>query len=249
MLPDPPDTSDVASLADALRMEAAVGRVAADLRAIGGRVMPLKGPAVQRRVLGSPAASPSVDVDVLVAGVGPRATKAALERNGWQFSTRNGQLWRLDAAAAFVGHGVQLDVHWGLHVGLVSSRRMRPLTEALWAEAELHPGGWYEPPMDALATYLVLQGAHKFRHAGKRRMAEAAVEAAGGWARVLDLAESCGMGAVASAVQETRQLPSADPPDVLELTYGARRAAAIRVVRSRLPALLRGAMPPIERRR
>lgn len=149
-------------------------------------------------------------------------------------------------AAAFVSHGVQLDVHWGLHVGLVSSRRMRPLTEALWALAELHPGGWYEPPMDALATYLVLQGAHDMPASDEWRLV-AAVEAAGGWPRVIDHAESCGMGAVASAVQAARRLPNADPPDVLELTYGVKRAAGIRLSRSRLPALLRGAMLRIER--
>lgn len=239
MLPDPPAAPDVDELARVLRMEAAVARVARVLAAAGGKVMPLKGPVVQRRLLGTSSAYQSADVDVLVSGIGPRSTRRLLTASGWEFSPANGRLWRLDGAAAFRGYGVQLDVHWGLHVGLVSARRMRPLARDLWAGAELLPRGWYEPPIDALAAYLVLQLAHKPGHEGKRLLADAALTAGGGWPRVIDLSARCGMEGVGVAMELAMNAEPMPHLDVLALTYGDRRARTIRLVRSRTPAAIR----------
>jgi hypothetical protein len=238
MLPDDSEAPSVAELARALRMEAAVTLIADHLRPLGARIMPLKGPAVQRRLLGTPAAYPSDDVDVLIGGLTPRATTAALRRTGWEFSPLNGRLWRLDGAASFKGHGVHVDVHWGLHVGLVPSHRMRPLVKQMWASARQADGGWYEPSITPLATYLCLHSADRFDNAGKRALTAAAVEESGDWRAIVELAAQCKMAGVAEAMQLALQT-STPPPDVLVTTYGARNAAIIRLIRSRLPKLLR----------
>ena len=228
-------------------MEAAVSRVATDLAPVGARVMSLKGPAVQRRLLGTPAAYPSDDVDVLVDGLSPTRTIAALRSTGWDFSPLNGRLWRLDGAAAVVGHGVFLDVHWGLHVGLVPARRMRPLLEELWATSRRTEGGWYEPAITPLAAYLCLHGANRFETVGKRSLATAAITSSGDWPAILELAARCGMELVAESMRVALE-SSTPPPDVLTLTYGPRAAKLMRLVRSQLPRRLRrwtGGSPPL----
>jgi hypothetical protein len=232
---------DPMSVALALRQEAGVQRMAEELSAVGIDLLVLKGPPVQRRLLGSPAAYPSADVDVLVRRASAAAARRALTAAGWEFISLNGRLWRLDGAAAYVRDGVQVDVHWRLHASLVAPGRLRSLAEAMWTGATRTDEGWWEPAIAPLTAYLALHTADRLAHEGKRRALEAAVRAAeGSWSEVAALAAACGMSPVLEAVEAALDAPSPadDPPllDTLTLTYGPRRAAAMRLFRQRLPA-------------
>src|SRR5205085_1368498 len=89
--------------------------------------------------------------------------------------TRSSAEGRADRPAAFVRDGVQVDVHWGLHVSLVAPGRLRPLNVAMWRGATETDGGWWEPSLSALAAYLALHTADRLAHEGKRSLLEAVV--------------------------------------------------------------------------
>src|SRR5687767_3344328 len=90
-------------------------RLAAELRYVGVPVLLLKGPELQERLYGTPAAYESSDIDVLVHPDNAAAARAALIANGWSFEADNGVFWRLSAAATFERSGFRADLHWGLH--------------------------------------------------------------------------------------------------------------------------------------
>src|ERR671929_2255617 len=69
-------------------------RAVRELESEGIRVLMLKGPDLQRRLYGTPAAYRSGDVDVLVPRRSGRRARRNLARNGWAFSAGNGFLWR-----------------------------------------------------------------------------------------------------------------------------------------------------------
>jgi hypothetical protein len=238
-----------AAVAQALRQEAQVRHLAAELAAVGIDVLLLKGPPVQRRLLGTAAAYPSADVDVLVRHSSAAAARRALTAAGWTFISLNGRLWRVDGAAAYLRDGVQVDVHWRLHVGLVSPRRLDPLRDAMWDGAVRTDEGWWEPPLPALTTYLTLHSADRLGHEGKWALTEAAVRAAGdAWPEVERLARRCGMSRVLDEVVRALEADDHQGIDPLELVYGRRRAALVQLVRRRLPTTLDRVVARIRRR-
>jgi len=241
MVPEGFPPPDVAGMAHALRLEAASAQLTRDLSSAGADVMVLKGPPVQRRLLGEPAAYRSDDLDVLVRGIRPTAARRHLADKGWTFHPGNGRLWRLDGAAAFLWRQAQIDVHWGLHVGLVPARRMRPLAERMWSGARRADSQRFEPDALTLATYLVLHSADRLAHPGKRRLLEAAIAATGDdWSGITDLARLASMESIPPVVRRLLATASTDPVDVLCLTYGRPRARAIEFLRRSLPQRLTG---------
>jgi hypothetical protein len=239
MVPEGSPPPDLVGVAHALRLEAALTQLTGDRLAASSDVLVLKGPPVQRRLLGEPAAYRSDDLDVLIRGLAPGAAKRHLRERGWTFHAGNGTLWRLDGAAAFFWHNAQIDVHWGLHVGLVPARRMRPLATRMWQGARATADGWLEPDDLSLATYLVLHSADRLAHAGKRRLLEATIAAADhDWDAIERMAGACGMAAVPPLVRARLAAGVDDGVDVLRLTYGRRRSDLVRLFRQKLPRRL-----------
>ena len=212
-------------------------RVAADLRSLGADAMVLKGPPLQRRLLHTPAAYPSLDLDILVRGASPRRLREGLAPAGWSFAPVNGRLWRLDGAAAFEGHGAQVDVHWGLHLGLIPAPRLRPLERAMWSSAERSERGWFQPGRTPLATYLLLHGADRPPHAGKRALLLAALDGVDR-GEVLELAAASRLRPAAEAALVRLDAGAQAAVDVLGLSYRKPVAAAIRALRVTAPRKL-----------
>ena len=152
-------TVQLATLASAVHSTREARRLTAELAAAGVPAMVLRGPPVQRWLLGSDAVYRSADVDLLIRPEHRRLALAVLHRTRWQFLTTNGVLWRLDRAAAFTRSGVTVDLHWGLHAFWVSPRHLRPLERALWAGATPTPDGWSLPRPEPLAVYLAVHEA------------------------------------------------------------------------------------------
>lgn len=149
----------LATVAAAVKATGAVRSLAEHLAAQGVRTMILRGPPVQRRLLGSDCVYRSADVDILVDAVHRRTAFDVLTRTGWRFADDNGVLWRIDGAAAFGREGITVDLHWGLHAHSVPARQLRPLERALWTGATRTPDGWYEPRIEPLLVYLAVHGA------------------------------------------------------------------------------------------
>src|SRR4051794_5738712 len=96
----------IVTVAAAVHGTTALRRIAGRLQAVGVPVMILRGPPVQRRLLGDDAAYRSADIDILVPRRDRRRVFLVLSGDGWAFSGANGVLWRLDRAAAFTKGGV-----------------------------------------------------------------------------------------------------------------------------------------------
>jgi release factor glutamine methyltransferase len=121
-------------------------------------VMVLKGPDLQQRLYGTPAAYPSGDVDLLVPRrLAPRA-RALLVHDGWRFE-QQGFLWRLSAAASYVRKGLRIDLHWGLHAAHLPAVVFRRLEREMWRGASVGPSGMLEPDSEALAVFLAVHAA------------------------------------------------------------------------------------------
>lgn len=154
----------LATIAAAVKSTGVVRALAGDLTTQGVRMMILRGPPVQLRLLGSDTEYRSADVDVLIAATDRRTAFRVLKASGWHFATANGVLWRTDGAAAFTREGITVDLHWGLHAHSVSARHLRPLERALWEGARPSLEGWYEPLMEPLLVYLAVHGAASAFH-------------------------------------------------------------------------------------
>src|SRR5688572_15622069 len=96
----------------ALWAQAESRRLAGEFDAAGVRPLLLKGPDLQARLYGTPAAYPSTDVDILVPRAQATAARELLAGSGWTFDRSNGVLWWMDAAAAYERDGFCLDLHW-----------------------------------------------------------------------------------------------------------------------------------------
>jgi release factor glutamine methyltransferase len=157
------DSGDVrakaASAALALWAQSGSHAAATELVSAGIPVMILKGPDLQARLFGTPAAYPSGDVDVLIPRRFARRARAVLAGVGWTFEPEQGVLWRASAAASFVRDGLRLDLHWGLHVAHLPAASLRPLERALWRDASVGPSGYLEPDAAALTVFLALHAA------------------------------------------------------------------------------------------
>jgi release factor glutamine methyltransferase len=150
-------------VARALRSEADARDLATSLARDGIPVLALKGPALQARLYGTPAAYPSGDVDLMVPRGQAREARRAMKRDGWSFEAGNGVLWRLSGAATYVRDEVRVDLHWGLHAAHLPARTLKRLEEALWAGARPGALGLLEPDPESLLVFLAVHAAgHRF---------------------------------------------------------------------------------------
>lgn len=144
----------VEDVARALWAQAQGRSLAKELAEAGIPMLVLKGPELQSRLYGTPAAYLSGDVDVLVPPGHAKRARQVLERAGWTFDADNGVLWRTSAAAAYVRDGLYVDLHWGIHAAHLPATALRPLEAALWEGARPGPGGMLEPDPESLLVFL-----------------------------------------------------------------------------------------------
>ena len=155
--------SRLVPVARALRSEADARDLATSLAQDGIPVLALKGPALQARLYGTPAAYPSGDVDLMVPRGQAREARRTMKRDGWSFEAGNGVLWRLSGAATYVRDEVRVDLHWGLHAAHLPARTLKRLEEALWAGARPGALGLLEPDPESLLVFLAVHAAgHRF---------------------------------------------------------------------------------------
>jgi hypothetical protein len=153
----------VLTAARALRAQAESRRAAATLRSVGIPVLVLKGPDLQERLYGTPAAYASGDVDLLVPRHMAGRARRALVGDGWAFEPENGVLWRLSRAASFQRDDLVLDLHWGLHASHLPAWSLRRLERRMWEGARTGPGGMLEPDAESLLVYLAVHAVgHSF---------------------------------------------------------------------------------------
>jgi release factor glutamine methyltransferase len=179
-------------------------RLARELRDAGIPVLVLKGPELQERLYGTPAAYESSDIDVLIHSQRARRARTVMTRNGWTFEPENGVLWRLSAAASFERDGFRTDLHWGLHAAHLPSWTIRPLERALWERAIGDPSGFLVPDPESLFVFLAV---HAVGHEFERPEWVENVHAAGSqvfdWERVWRIARAARVtNAVRSAMSE-----------------------------------------------
>lgn len=146
----------VGTAALALWAQAEAHRLAAEFDRVGVPVLLLKGPDLQARLYGTPAAYPSSDVDVLVKRKQVRVARATLERSGWSFEPDNGVLWRFSRAASFERAGFRVDLHWGLHAAHLPAWSLQPLERRLWTGAQRGRSGMLESDAESLLVYLAV---------------------------------------------------------------------------------------------
>lgn len=232
----------VGSAALALWAQAEGRRLARELTSAGIPVLMLKGPELQARLYGTPAAYQSGDVDVLVPRGHAGRARQLLVANGWRFARENGVLWRLNNQAAYERDGFWLDLHWGLQVADLPGRTLRSVERALWKGAQPGPSGMLEPDPESLLVFLA---AHVVGHRFERPQWQENVVACAGlvedWPKVWRIAR---LARVETAVHKALEggPPGQDMP-VIDGLRGRLLWAATWVARGRfLPEGLRSAV-------
>lgn len=173
----------------ALWEQAESRRLGGELREAGIPVLLLKGPDLQQRLYGTPAAYPSSDVDVLVPRSAAGFVRRQLKTRGWRFEPGNGVLWHLSAAATFERDLFRADVHWGLHAAHLPARSLRPLEDALWRSARPGLSGFLEPDPEALLVFLAVHVVgHRFERPEWQENVRRASEQIGDWNKVWRIA-------------------------------------------------------------
>jgi methylase of polypeptide subunit release factors len=164
-------------------------RLGRELAEAGIPVLLLKGPDLQQRLYGTPAAYPSGDVDVLVHRRDAAKARETMRLNGWRFEAENGVMWRLSAAASFEREGFRADLHWGLHAAHLPSFTLRPLERALWEGAERAQTGYSVPDSESLFVFLAVHAAgHRFERPYWVKNVYAAADQVRDWRRVWEIA-------------------------------------------------------------
>jgi release factor glutamine methyltransferase len=180
-----------------------------ELRDVGVPVMVLKGPELQERLYGTPAAYQSSDIDVLVRPRDARRARQTLHANDWTFEPENGVLWWLSAAASFERQGFRADLHWGLHAAHLPAWALHELERAMWERARTTPSGFLIPDDESLFVFLAV---HAVGHGFERREwvdnVHAAAERVGDWQRVWAIARR------AHVTNTVRVAMSEQPPGI-----------------------------------
>jgi len=226
----------------ALSSTAAIRALADELNAIGVPVLVLKGPLLQERLYGTPAAYPSCDVDVLVHPEHLHPVRRHLRATGWRFAAGNMLLWRLSRSAVFERGSVVLDLHWGIHAGNLPSTSLRRLERAMWSGASLGDHGLYEPAAAPLLVYVSVHGAsHGFE---RREWVEVVARAAAqveDWDDAWRTARRCRMeGTVRRALAVALDGRPPRPAPLLDGWWGRLAGAASWTMRGHfLPRALR----------
>lgn len=194
-------------------------RLGAELNDAGIPVMVLKGPELQDRLYGTPAAYESSDIDVLIQPRDATRTREVLIRHGWTFEPENGVLWRLSAAASFEREGFRTDLHWGLHAAHLPSWALRPLERALWRGARLSPSGFLEPDEESLFVFLAVHAVgHEFERPEWIDNVHAAAASVRDWDRVWSIARRARVSEAVRAAMSERSAGEGMP--VLDGTVG-----------------------------
>jgi HemK-like putative methylase len=181
-------------------------RLASELREAGVPVMLLKGPRLQERLYGTPAAYVSSDIDILVPRSRAKHARAALVASGWTFESENGVLWFLSAAASFERSGFRADLHWGLHAAHLPAWSLRSLERALWRGAMPGPDGFLVPDDDALFVYLAVHAVgHRFERRHWVENVHAAAAKVKCWDRVWSIAKAAHVTVALRAAMQERE--------------------------------------------
>jgi release factor glutamine methyltransferase len=166
-------------------------RLGDELQAAGIRALLLKGPDLQQRLYGTPAAYASGDVDILVRRDRAKAACDHLERRGWTFAPENGLLWRVSRAAAFDRDGFTVDLHWGLHAAHLPSWSLEPLGRRLWQGAREGSSGMLEPDPESLLVFLAVHAVgHRFERPEWTENVRRAATLVTDWAEVWRIAHA-----------------------------------------------------------
>ena len=207
------------SVAAALWSQAESRRVAVELSGAGVPALMLKGPDLQQRLYGTPAAYASADVDVLVPRRLAARARAVLARDGWRFEPENGVLWRLSAAATYVRQGFRLDLHWGLHAAHLPAWTLRRLEDRLWSGARVGASGFLEPDPPSLLVFLAVHAeGHRYARAEWGENVGAAAALIDDWQEVKRIARRC---RVEGAVLRALKGRISDDEPVLDGSLGA----------------------------
>jgi len=204
----------------ALWSQARTRQAAADLDRARIPVLLLKGPDLQERLYGTPAAYPSGDVDVLVPRRLRARAQSVLVRAGFRFDPSNGLLWRMSAAASYERKGFFLDLHWGLHAGHLPSWCFRSLERDLWANAKPAAHGMLEPDLESLIVFLAVHAAgHRFERVEWGENVRAAAALHPDWRRVGKIARRARAVGAVRRVMRLGEAPAREQP-VLDGAYG-----------------------------
>ena len=225
-------------VAHALWIQGEGRRAAGELQQAGVPVLLLKGPDLQARLYGTPAAYASSDVDVLVPARAADRSRAHLSRLGWTFSPDNGVLWRYSRAAAFDRDGFRLDLHWGLHAAHLPAWSLHPLERRLWRGARPGPSGMLEPDPESLLVFLAVHVVgHSFERADWSENVYRSAALVTDWSAVWAIAREARVeGAVRAALDGRR----AGAVPILDGAWGRAVSAATWVGRGHfIPAGLR----------
>lgn len=224
--------------ANALWAQAQGRSFAAALAALGIPVLVLKGPEMQARLFGTPAAYASSDLDVLVRASDRRRAHQALIDAGFRFDHSNSILWRVSGQAMYERGGFYVDLHWGVKAAHVPAFLFRDLGRELWRGATAGPSGMLEPRLEPLLVFLAIHAAgHDFARPEWREGVHAAARMRPDRAEVGRIARrSRSVGAVNAAVKND----ATAPPFVLDGWVGGLAWVATKVARGRfLPDRLR----------
>ena len=209
----------------ALWAQAEARKVATDLGGIGIPVMMLKGPDLQMRLYGTPAAYASGDVDVLVTRAHAERARGRLVEQGWTFSTDNGVLWRLSGAAAFARDGFTLDLHWGLHAAHLPAWTLQRLERRLWERAARGPSGMLEPDAESLMVYLAVHVVgHRFERPQWQENVKRAADLVSDWERVQVIAQEARVEGAVQRALAAREPDPANPTSRRRVGSGGRGA-------------------------
>ena len=180
----------IGAVALALSSQAETRRLVRELGSGGVPVLLLKGPDLQQRLYGTPAAYVSGDVDVLIPRTAAKRARAILERAGWKFEPENGFLWealrRGDIRAPRLPRRRPLGDPCRAHLPAWSFRR---LERALWRGASVGLSGAREPAPESLFVFLAVHAAgHRFQRREWTRNVELAAAGVRDWEQVRRLA-------------------------------------------------------------
>jgi len=230
----------LSGVATALWVQGEGRKAAEELRRAGVRVLLLKGPDLQQRLYGTPAAYASGDVDVLIPPRSAARARSALVRAGWVFSPDNGVLWRLSRAAAFDRESFRLDLHWGLHAAHLPAWSLRSLEDRLWRGARPGRSGMLEPDTESLLVFLAVHVVgHGFERSDWGENVHRAAALVEDWAEVWEIArEARVQGAVHAALEDRH---GSDAP-ILDGAWGRTVSLATWIGRGHF-------IPPAERDR
>ena len=201
--------SDTVVAAGALWAQAQGRAVGAILAAEGVRVLVLKGPEMQARIFGTPAAYASSDLDLLVRPRDRRRAHEVLTRAGFTFDHTNSIMWWLSGQAMYERGGFYVDLHWGVKGAHLPAFLFRDLEQQLWLGAKRGPSGMYEPRLEPLLVFLAIHAAgHHFARPEWRAGVQATARLGPDWSEVRRIAAgSRARAAVSAALDAERPAP------------------------------------------